>query len=135
MNDETKPAESSEDVLEELFVDRSTILDQKVLKDLLINYIQLTKEGGILPTSDFQNLNRHQKVLIVLLARKALRIKIGSEEKLTPKEIVEITGMPVGTVAPTVTDLKSDGYVRSEEGAYWIPDSLVFRTKQKLLQK
>ncbi len=135
MNAEPHPEQTKEDVLEELFVDRSTILDQNVLKELLINYIQLTKEGGIVLTTNFQKLNRHQKVLIILLARKVLKLKMGLEEKVTPKDIIDITGLPRGTVAPSVRDLESEGYIRSEQGAYWIPDSLVLKAKQKFLQK
>lgn len=127
-----KATAEQEDVLEELFVDRSTVLDQTVLKDMLKDRVQLTKEGSVILLSPFHNLKADQKVLLVLLAKKVLKIKVGTEERLTPKEIIDITGLPRGTVAPNVRNLEVGGYIRSENGAYWVPDSLIFKAKQML---
>jgi hypothetical protein len=129
---EHKSAEQKDDVLEELFVDRATVLDQSVLKDMLKDRIQLTKEGSVMPLPQFHTLKRDQRVLLALLAQKVIKIKLGGEEKLTPGAIVAITGMPKGTVAPTVRDLERDGYIRSEKGAYWVPDSLLYKAQQIL---
>ena len=116
--------------LDDLFVDETATPDKGLLRDILKKYVQLTASGEIhfLPSYDTLK-NAQQKILIILLSKKAISLKTGSPEKIAPKEIQTISGLPKGTVNPTLTALEEKKAARSENGFYFVPNYAVTRIK------
>src|SRR3972149_8222303 len=115
----------TEDPLDVLFEEEK--VDEKMIKqiigEILVNYVRLSQDGGIFPLPEFDNLNRFQKLLIYLLAKKALYVRQLVVNELTPpSEIRKNTGLPMGTVNPSLRQLERDRLVKSDLGRYKIPN-------------
>lgn len=120
---------NEKDVLDDLFVEESNISND-VLKDLLIGYVQFSKEGKIFTKPEFSNLQNRKKVLIILLSKKVMKIKIGLEEETYGKEIITSTGLTRGSVYPLLREMEGDRLVTSKDGKYWIPNYSIHNVKQ-----
>jgi hypothetical protein len=119
--------EQEKNELDTLFVEKEATVSNRLLRDLLMPYVQLSADGEIIATPDFNNLNSEKKMLVILLAKKVLNLKLRLEEKTSPKEIQTITALPVGTVNPSLTSLATKRLVQSEKGKYWIPNFAISR--------
>jgi len=119
-----------EDELDALFIQKEATISNKVLRDLLIRYVQFSHDGEISVMPDFTNLTNEKKMLVVLLAKKVLALKLGLEEKTKPKEIQLLTGLPPGTVNPSLTSLASKRLVQSENGKYWVPSFAIHKINE-----
>lgn len=119
------------DSLDELFVNEDETLSNEAIKGILIEYVQFTQPHGkifLLPT--FDKLDNEKKMLVLLLAKKALKIKLGLEEGATPKELQDITGLGTGTVSPTLTTLLRERLVSKDDGKYTIPNYAIHKIKE-----
>lgn len=116
--------------LDELFVDENETLSNEAIKEILIDYIQLTPQGKMFLLSAFNDLTNDKKMLVLLLAKKALKIKINSDEKMAPKELIETSGLGTGTVSPTLTALIGKRLVIKTDGKYTIPNNAVHRIRE-----
>ncbi len=95
-------------------------ISEELLYDLLKDYVQITDRGEILLTGAAGKLETKRKILIVLIAKKALKILgMTQDEKMSPKEIEQILGVKGGTVRSTLAALKEDGYVYSPKRGIW----------------
>jgi len=122
----------TEDPLDVLFEEEK--VDEKMIKqiigEILVNYVRLSQDGGIFPLPEFDNLNRFQKLLIYLLAKKALYVRQLVVNELTPpSEIRKNTGLPMGTVNPSLRQLERDRLVKSDLGRYKIPNYALNKIK------
>jgi hypothetical protein len=124
-------AQKIKDELEELFIEEDESVNRKTLRDILVRYIQLTKDGGIFFLPTFSKLNVKQKILVYLLAKKAINIKLGKEELTSPKEIQEATGHPKGTINPTLIELVKERLLKNVEGKYKVPNYSIETIKER----
>lgn len=124
----------SADALDDLFVNEEQRVSHELLRELLANFVQLTKEGKIEFLPDFSKLKNEQKMIVVLLAKKALNLKLGIEEAASPKEIQGITGLGVGTVNPTLTSLSAKRLVSNANGEYKVPNYILTRLKEEVFR-
>ncbi|SFL21714.1 hypothetical protein SAMN04487950_2856 [Halogranum rubrum] len=109
--------------LSDLLVDEEE-LNEELLFEILSDYIRIGSESGNLVTQPaFRDLDSKQKVLVVLLARKACTaLNLADSEWMTPTEISGESGVKKGTVYPTVRKLAEDlNIAESDDGNYCIP--------------
>jgi len=109
------------DPLAELVVDEAAIARGE-LAEVLEAFVRLTKGGDLIFEPAFDSLTAHQRVCCVLLSLRAgemLGFRAGPGA--TPKEIVELSGMPAGTVRPKLVDLTKRRLARKANGRYEIP--------------
>lgn len=113
-----------ENPLKKLIVDVEE-LDKEKLTSLIQGYLGISKKGEIVILSDFNELTTKSKIITLLLARKASKaMSLHPEDSTTPKEIVQMTGLPKGTVGRELFELKQLRLVDKNEG-YFVPDHAV----------
>lgn len=117
---------SDNDPLEGLYVDKDEI-DRKRLSDALNGIIGIDRETSEPVFKDFHDLSNKQKVIAYLLFRRSL-LALGeieeSELGASPGDLVEVTGVPRGTVTSyksTMQEISSS----DEKGGYYIPHHAV----------
>ena len=122
--------------LEDLLVDGAE-LDRALLSELLAAYVGIDAAAtGIVPKQGWAGLGPDAKVLVYLLARKAMvaldAVDLEIEGAL-PKEIEESTGVKGGTLRPKLAGMKNEG-VLAQDGAkrYFVPTHAVLRAKAKI---
>ena len=111
--------------LNDLFVNKSDVINLNLLVKTLKPYVQLSNEGEVFPLPDFEKLTQIKKILIILLAKKAIGLKLGVNyrEFTKPKELHQKTGIPQGTINPTLRYLLNKRLVVSNKsGEYFIPN-------------
>lgn len=79
-------------------------------------------------------MNARPKVLAVLLAAKAAHLLGVRDSELMPtQEVVATSGLPRGTVAPKLKELRESLLVaQSADRAYYVPNALLQRVVQEL---
>ncbi len=120
---------SDEENFDDLFVEKNELLDKKVVKGILKDYVELTKEGDIFLKEPFHKLSNEKKIFVLLLARKVLSLTVGKEELTAPKEIQDITGMPRGSCNPKLTELEEKRFLKSENGKYFVPNYAISKIR------
>jgi hypothetical protein len=123
-----------DDILDKLFVDEKEV-NQQVIYDILSDFVRLAKDGNIVLLAPFNSLNNEKKVLLVLLARKVLAIKNIASEFISPTEVQAITGMPKGTVNPTLWSLAMKGYLKNYGGKYGVPSYSIIKIQEYFRNK
>ncbi len=111
-----------------LFVDTQPF-DPVLLAKILKPYVLLYKSE---PYVEFTKAGEQQtikgKILLYLLAKKALKetgVIEEEEEKATPSEIEQITGLKGGSIRPTLKRLLEDRLVRVKGGGYFVPNHVL----------
>lgn len=118
------------DALDALFVQEADISNE-VLRDLLVKYVQFSPEGKIFTKAEFTGLPNKQKILVILLSKKVLKLKISTAEETTGVDVINATGLTRGSVYPALRELQEkDRMVTSREGKYWIPNYAINNVKQ-----
>ncbi len=111
-------------------------LDQELLTQILAPFLKISKEtGAIIPNERWLKLNSELKIILLLLARKATKLRNPSMdgEGLTPNEITLQTGMKGNSVRPTLKSLLEDRLVNKGEGAtYSVPNYALVKIKAML---
>ena len=123
--------------LENLVVN-GTDMDRKLVAEVLAPYVRLDKDNcNIRPTDEWYRLSSETKILIYLLARKAmiaLNFDIPSEgAKAT--EVVRDTGLKSGTAHPTLRKLLDSRLVeQSQDRRYSIPNHAISRIRSMITE-
>ena len=120
------------DELESLLVSGKEV-DKKLVAEMLSPYLRIDKETcDVRPLSSWDDLKAYEKILLYLLARKAM-IALGlnlPEENASPTEIMLSTGLKQGTINPTLRRLLGDGVVgQTKERKYYIPNFAIEKVK------
>ena len=120
------------DELESLLVTGKEV-DKKLVAEMLSPYLRIDKETcDIRPLSSWDDLRAYRKILIYLVARKAM-VALGlnlPEENASATEIMLSTGLKQGTVNPTLRRLLEDGVVaQTKERKYYIPNYAIEKVK------
>jgi hypothetical protein len=124
--------------LEDLIVSGAE-LDKKLVAEILAPYVQLDKgECTIRPTERWMELSNDQKILVYLLARKAM-VALGFDlatEGATASEVVAETGVKRGTAHPALRKLLGNRIVsQSRDKRYFISTYAIAQIKSMLLEK
>ncbi len=91
-----------------------------IIYEILKDYIRLTSDGKIMFKSAAKSLMSRDKVLLVLIAKKALNLlKMAEEEGMTPTEIATILDAKGGSVRAILSQLKKKGFVYSPRRGVW----------------
>lgn len=125
------------DELENLLVDGRE-LDRKLVSEILSPYLRIDRETlDIRPLATWDNLKSHIKILLYLLARKAmlaLDLKL-PEEGASATEIMYKTGLKRGTANPSLRKLFEDGAVKqTEKRLYFIPNHAIEKVKAMIVE-
>ena len=121
--------------LENLVVN-GTDMDQKLVAEVLAPYVRLDKDNcNIRPTDGWYPLSSEIKILVYLLARRAmvaLKFDI-NYEGATASEIVRDTGLKSGTAHPTLRKLLDRRLVeQSKDRRYSIPNHAISRIRSMI---
>lgn len=118
---------SEEKKLEKLFVDEETI-SEEILYDLLEPYIRFSKKTNeIIPTDNFINLKNELKILITLIAIKALfMLNKRENDKVSPKELEKLTSLKGNTIRPILKRLYDQRIIlKDAKGKYFVPPTSI----------
>lgn len=108
-------------------------MDQKLVAEILKPYLRIDNETcDIRPLSSWNDLKANVKILLFLIARKAM-VALGlplSEERASATEIMQKTGMKKGTVNPALRVLFNDKVIeQSEDKKYYVPNYAIEKVK------
>lgn len=117
-----------DDPLDQLFVEGNSF-DRALLAAIVQPRAQIFQDRGTFQirfTLAGDQLKVREKILIYLLARKALALKDATNqtvESTSPQEIEKATGIGGGTLRPTLRKLLDEKLlVQNENGAYSVPN-------------
>jgi len=111
------------DPLQRLIVSESQAVDRQELADLLAPYLTINKETKTFDfSSGFRDLSNANKILIILSAIKAKSLILGTEDKITPSEIIRMEVAPEGSIKTTLKTLFDSREIKSEKGKYYLPN-------------
>jgi hypothetical protein len=122
--------------LDDLLIDREQV-NEELLREVLLPYIGIDADRKeIVPKQQWNSLNADRKVLIYLLARKAMvvlpTVQLEIEGAL-PKDIEDSTGIPGGTLRPKLRNLKRLGLLTQDrEGRYYVPSHALSQMNELL---
>src|SRR5215213_4099765 len=107
--------------LEELVVDAREI-DRELVATFLRPYLRIdSSSSGIIPMPAWAEVPNEARVVLYLVARKAMRaLGLLEEEAGSPLEIERATGIPGGSVRPALKRLLKARLVTREVGAGYI---------------
>jgi hypothetical protein len=107
-------------------------IDKKLVAEILEPYLRIDKDThAIRPLSTWDNLTAHIKILLFLVARKAmLALNFITEESASATEIMQETGMIKNTVNPALKGLRDKKIVsQTKERKYYIPNTSIEKVK------
>lgn len=120
------------DELENLFVSGKDI-DRKLVAEILSPYLKIDKETcDIRPLGAWDDLKAYIKILLYLLARKAMMaFGLGlPEESASATEIMKNTGLKKGTVNPALRGLFEDRVLeQTKEKRYFVPNHAIEKVR------
>src|SRR5689334_1947060 len=126
-----------DDPLDMLFEDRE-VLDRAILAQAILPYARLNSNGEIVLIEKWHELNLQRKILVYMLARKALRIKgllNEDEEPVSSAKIEADTGITGNSVRPSMKKLVDMRFVKptkGKESTYFVPDHAVIKVNKYL---
>lgn len=123
-----------EDPLDQLFV-KDDEINRERLRSLLIDYIRLDEKGNIFPLTAFFHQTNKSKLIILLLARKALALKSGREEAISPLGISKLCNLPEGSIRPSLRFLVEEGIADDEGSKYKVMSHALPRCAELLETK
>ena len=113
--------------LEDLLVSGAE-LDRQLVAGVLKSVLGIDKDSlRVRPGERWNGLSARAKILAYFLARKAM-MALGlplSQEETAPLLVASETGIPRGTVYPTLKELyesRPQLVERDDESRYWVPD-------------
>ncbi|MBA7530202.1 hypothetical protein ES705_22405 [subsurface metagenome] len=120
------------DELESLLVSGKEV-DKKLVAAILEPYLRIDKETcDIRPLSSWSDLKANIKILLYLIARKAM-VALGlplATEGASATEIMQKTGMKKGTVNPALRDLFNDRVIEQfKDKKYYVPNHAIEKVK------
>lgn len=119
--------------LKDLIVNRQE-LDQQLLAEVLMPYVGIDPDRQeVVPKEGWRNLRPASRVLIVLLARKAMcampEVAL-EDEGMSSKALEEATGVRGGTLRPTLSRLKNKTLVAQDgQRRYYVPTHAVLAAR------
>jgi hypothetical protein len=124
----------TEDPLSKLLLD-ATEADRALIAGALTDRVGIDGSSGrIVLLPGYGAMNARQKVLTVLLAAKAAHLLgLRDTELISVLETVATSGLPRGTVAPKLKELRESRLVgQGTDRAYYVPNALLQRVVEEL---
>lgn len=123
-------------ILKKLFTNKEEV-DPEDLYNLLNPYIKINEENkSIIFLDTAHEAPLKDKIILFLLGKKVLfLVGLVESEKIPPKTIIEETGLPKGSVLPTLKQLKEPkggSLVSSDSSGYFINNYQFSKIKGKL---
>ena len=118
------------EVLKKLFTDDADI-NADDFSDLLFPFIKINKSNKSIILLDSTLKHPHKnRVLLFLLGKKALFLMGEIEtDHVKPKDLIKETGIPRGSVLPTLMQLKENSLVTSDNKGYYVTSYQVSKIK------
>ena len=123
-----------EDPLSKLLLD-ATEADRALIASALNERVGIDATSGrVVLLPGYAAMNARQKVLAILLAAKAAHLLgLRDGESIATLDIVATSGLPRGTVAPKLKELREAHLVgQSPDRAYYVPNAVLQRVAQEL---
>jgi len=115
-------------------IDEEEITDE-LLKKLLISYVGLSKtEDKIIPRPEFGKLSQSDRVLLYLLARRAM-VKLGipgASFEADSSDVGESALVPRKSCGEILSRLKATGLIDKGPDGYFIPGHALLRVAGEL---
>lgn len=124
------------DELEDLFVSGEE-MDRKLVAEILSPYLKIEKETcNIRPLSSWNDVKAYIKILLFLVARKAMKA-FGldlPEEAASAADVIRSTGLKSGTVYPALRQLLEQHRVveQTTDGKYYVPSYSIEKVKSMI---
>lgn len=120
------------DQLDDLFVSGKEV-DQELVVKILTPFLRIDKDScSIVPSERWLELSNELKVLLFLVARKAMKLRglaIDYEGAL-PAELEKETGLKGGSIRPRLKDLFERKIInRTEDARYFVPNYSLTKIK------
>ncbi len=114
---------NTNDPLNKLFVSESQAVNRQELTELLLPFLSINKETQSFDFSGkFHNLSNAEKILLLLAAVKARSLVLGTEDKISPSEIIKMEIAPEGSIKGTLKLLLTAKDIKSDNGKYSLPN-------------
>ena len=127
-----------DDALEALVISKKK-LDRKLVADILSPYVRFDKDAGsILPLEAWLGLGTDLKILVYLLARKAMvLLRFGLEaEGAAASEVARDTHLKLGAVNPVLRKMYAEGILdRAKDRRYFVPNDAIERVEERFRQQ
>jgi hypothetical protein len=123
-----------DDALEALIVGKKK-LDRKLVAKILSPYVRFDKDAGsILPQEAWLGLGTDSKILVYLLAKKAMvLLGFGLEaESAAATEVASETNLKLGAVSPALRRMYAEGILdRAKDRRYFVPNDAIERIGER----
>lgn len=114
---------NTNDPLNKLFVSESQAVDRQELAELLSPFLSINKENQTFDfSSKFHELSNVEKILLLLAGIKARSLVLGTEDKVSPSEIIKMEIAPAGSIKITLKTLLESRDIKSENSKYSLPN-------------
>ncbi|MFH1106606.1 MAG: hypothetical protein V1787_01800 [Candidatus Micrarchaeota archaeon] len=118
--------------LDALMLDERSVFDPARLAELLQKFARFTDRGEFVPEPSFDELDNQRKVVVFLLAKKAMKMRGVAEDELAgPAEIASACSMANGS-AKTALRRLSGFMVEGRGGKYGVPARFIERVRKVL---
>jgi hypothetical protein len=114
--------------LDDLFVETAE-LDRELIGTVLKPYLVIDRSTlAIRPQARWRTASNRARIIAYLLARKAMRAHgaiTPDAERVPPGQIINATGLPRGSVYPTLKELyeaRPQAIDKDSRANYWVPD-------------
>ena len=118
--------------LDELFVNGKEV-DRELVAKILAPFLRIDKDScSIVPTERWLKLNNKLKIILFLVARKAMKLRDLpiDNEGATPAEIETETGIKGGSIRPKLKGFFEDKTInRTEDARYFVPNYSLTKIK------
>jgi len=124
----------TKDPLSKLLLD-ATEADRALIASALNERVGIDASSGrIVLLPGYAAMKARQKVLAVLLAAKAAHLLgLRDGEPIAMQDIVATSGLPRGTVAPKLKELRETHLVgQASDRSYYVPNAVLQRVAQEL---
>lgn len=120
------------DALEGLIVDEEQIARTELAEGLR-PYLRLTRGGELVFEPAFDALKAQQKVCVTLLGvRAAALMGLRDDAGSSPTELVQLSGLPPGTIRPKLSELLKLRLVAKKADRYEIPSHSLGRAMKSI---
>ena len=120
--------------MDELFVDPNQVVRDAIVSALKPHARLAATGWGFYPEASFDDLDAQQRMLVVLLGRKASQLnqKVATD-RISKEELCTLAAVGDGTFRPYAPRLERAGLIRREGDEIWIPDESVVRAANVVL--
>ena len=127
------------DELENLVVS-GVEMDRKIVAEILAPYVRLERETcGVRPNEKWDGLTNEEKIMVYLLARKAM-VALGfpvENEEAVASEVIKKTGIRAGSGYPALRSLLQQRLIEQvgKRGGYLVPNYALESVKAALRKR